>query len=416
MARESSAVRILWLSNPPWVGSGYGEQSGLFIPRLQAMGHTVAAVANFGLQGVQQEWNGLTVYPADNEWGNRTTKTYADHFEADLVIALCDAWVLKPADWPEGLKMSVWAPIDHKPVPPNVFAVLNHENVRPIAMSQFGLDEMTKLGLDACYVPHGIDVDVFKPQPEIRDGVRDELGIPQDVFLVGMVAANKGNPSVPRKSFPQAFQAFSRFAKTHDDAWMYVHSDATPRGGGGISLDKLAVATECPTGRVRFPPEEAWSLGMPKTVVSALYAAFDVLLNPSMGEGFGIPVLEAQACGVPVIASNHSAMVELTQAGWLVDGDPWWDALQDSFSFAPSIASIETALEAAYQERENIDLRAAGVAFAQTYDADLVAENHWKSTLETVAAPRQVAPLASSNGLNRAQRRKLAKQRPKVTA
>ena len=70
-------------------------------------------------------------------------------------------------------------------------------------MSQFGVEQMTKLGLDPCYVPHGIDLDVFKPQPNIRDGVRDELGIPQDVFLVGMVAANKGNPSVPRKSFPQ---------------------------------------------------------------------------------------------------------------------------------------------------------------------------------------------------------------------
>ncbi len=409
-------MRILWLSNPPWVGSGYGEQSGLFIPRLQAMGHEVAAVANFGLQGVQQEWNGLTVYPADNEWGNRTTKTYADHFKADLVIALCDAWVLKPGEWPDGLKMSIWAPIDHQPVPPNVFATVNHENVRPIAMSRYGLEEMGKLGLDAAYVPHGINLEVFKPQPEIRDAVRDELGIPQDVFLVGMVAANKGNPSVPRKSFPQAFQAFSRFAKNHDDAWMYVHTDATPKGGGGISLDKLAVATECPSGRVRFPPDEAWHLGMPQTVVSALYAAFDVLLNPSMGEGFGIPILEAQACGVPVIASNHSAMVELTQAGWLVDGDPWWDALQDSFSFVPSIASIETALEAAYDACADIDLRAAGVAFAENYAADLVAEKYWAPALEKVTAPREVAPLAGSNGLNRAQRRKLAKKKLSVVA
>ncbi len=346
MAGEGSAVRILWLSNAPWAPSGYGEQSGLFIPRLQAMGHEVACIANYGLHGVQQEWNGLTVYPADGMWGNVTTKTYVDHFKADLVIALCDAWVLHPAEW-DDVKMSVWAPVDHNPVPPNVFAVLNHERIRPISMSHFGDTEMRKLGLDPCYVPHGIDTNVFKPQPEIREAVRDELGIPQDVFLVGMVAANKGNPSVPRKAFPQAFQAFSQFAKNHDDAWMYVHTNAQPQGGGGISLDKLAVATECPAGRVRFPPDEAWHLGMPASVVAALYSAFDVLLSPSMGEGFGIPILEAQACGVPVITSNHSAMVELTQAGWVVDGDPWWDALQDSFSFVPSIASVQTALEAA---------------------------------------------------------------------
>ncbi len=405
-------MRILWLSNPPWVGSGYGEQSALFIPRLQAMGHEVGVVANFGLQGVTQEWNGITVYPADNQWGNKTTPTYVKHFGADLVVALCDAWVLKPGEWADGLKMSIWAPIDHKPVPPMVFATLNHESIRPISMSHFGDDEMRKLGLDPCYVPHGIDTSVFKPQPEAKDAVRDELGIPRDVFLVGMVAANKGNPSVPRKSFPQAFHAFSQFAKDHDDAWMYVHTDATPSGGGGISLDKLAVATNCPAGRVRFPPEEAWHLGMPQTVVAALYSAFDVLLNPSMGEGFGIPVLEAQACGVPVIASNHSAMVELTQAGWLVDGDPWWDSLQESFAFVPSIASIQTALVAAYESRSDLDLRAAGVAFAQAYDADTVAETYWKPALEKLAAPLEVAPLPSSNGLNRAQRRSLAKKRP----
>ncbi len=407
-------VRILWLSNAPWAPSGYGEQTGMFVRRLQQMGHEVGCIANYGLHGVQQEWNGLAVYPADSQWGNRTTKTYADHFQADLVIALCDAWVLKPSEWPEGLTMSVWAPVDHEPLPPAVFATLNHENVRPISMSHFGDDQMRKLGLDPCYVPHGIDTNLFKPQPEIRESVRAELGIPQDVFLVGMVAANKGNPSVPRKSFPQAFHAFSRFAKDHDDAWLYVHTNAQPQGGGGIGLDKLAVATECPAGRVRFPPDEAWDLGMPSTVVAALYSAFDVLLSPSMGEGFGIPILEAQACGVPVITSNHSAMVELTQAGWLVDGDPWWDALQDSFAFVPSIASIHTALEAAYEARTDVDLRAAGVAFAEGYDADTVAEKYWKPALEKLVANREVPPLGNRNGLNRAARRKLAKQKVPV--
>ncbi len=135
-----------------------------------------------------------------------------------------------------------------------------------------------------------------------------------------------------------------------------------------------------------------------------------------MGEGFGIPILEAQACGVPVITSNHSAMVELTQAGWVVDGDPWWDALQDSFSFVPSIASIETALEAAYAARSDIDLRAAGVAFAQGYDADTVAEEYWVPTLEKLAAPREVAPLPNVNGLNRAARRQMAKKKLSVVA
>ncbi len=407
-------MRILWLSNPPWVGSGYGEQSALFIPRLQAMGHDVGVIANFGLQGVVQESNGTTVYPADNQWGNVTTKSFVDHFQADMVIALCDAWVLKPAEWDQDLRMSVWAPIDHNPVPPGVFTALSHQNVKPISMSRFGDAEMRKLGLDPCYVPHGVDTDLFKPQPDLRDSVRERCGIPTDAFLVGMVAANKGNPSVPRKAFPQAFQAFAQFAKEHQDAWLFVHTNPEPTGGGGIDLHKLAVATGCPAGRVKFTPPEAWHLPLPKQLVATLYPAFDVLLNPSMGEGFGIPILEAQASGCPVITSNHSAMPELTQAGWIVDGDPWWDALQQAFAFVPSISSIQTALLAAYEAREDLDLRAAGVAFAETYNADTVAQEFWAPALEKLAEPSEVAPLPGVNGLNRAHRRMLAKQKVPV--
>lgn len=43
----------------------------------------------------------------------------------------------------------------------------------------------------------------------------------------------------------------------------------------------------------------------------ALYAAADCLLHPSYCEGFGLPLLEAMACGCPVVASDHSAMPEV---------------------------------------------------------------------------------------------------------
>ena len=115
---------------------------------------------------------------------------------------------------------------------------------------------MSQRGLQPCYVPHGIDTTVFKPQPENKAAIRAELGIPEDAFLVGMVAANQGNPSFARKGFPQAFQAFARFAKEHKDAWMYLHTQAKPtRGDNGINLEVLSVATGCPADRLRFPPD-----------------------------------------------------------------------------------------------------------------------------------------------------------------
>ena len=280
----------------------------------------MAFASNFGLMGAMQELDGMTLYPGDGGWGNKVIQSHADHFNADFVITLCDAWVMQPDAWPN-LHMAIWAPIDHYPIPPKVLSTLQHPQVTPIAMSRDGEQWMKRFKLDPLYVPHGIDTTLFRPQPGQREKTRERLDIPADAFLIGMVAANKGSAQLPRKSFPQAFEAFARFAKLHPDAWMYVHTDAEGTPHNGIRLDTLAKAVGCPEDRLRFPHPEAWHLGMPREVVASLYPAFDVLLNPSMGEGFGIPVLEAQACGVPVISSNHSAMPELTQAGWLVTGD-----------------------------------------------------------------------------------------------
>jgi glycosyltransferase involved in cell wall biosynthesis len=382
-----SVSRILWLSNAPWAASGYGEQTALFVPRLRDLGHEIAVVCNYGLQGRETTWNHTTCYPSDGQWGNVNLPMFAEEFQADQVIILCDAFVLKPSVWPDGLTAAVWAPVDHYPIPPPVLGVLQDEKLQPVAMSRFAEQLMTEAGLDPVYVPHGVDTTRFRPQPEIRDAVRDELGIPRDVFLIGMVAANKGNASVPRKGFPQAFLAFSRFARKHKDAWLYCHTEAQPfmGGGGGLNLDVLAEACSVPERRLRFPHAKAWQLGIPTQAVAFMYQAFDVLLMPSMGEGFGIPLVEAQACGVPVIASDHSAMTELCQAGWLVHGDPWWDELQQSFFIVPSIDGLVAALEAAYAARGDQRLRDAAAAQGRAYDADTVTETYWKPALEQLA-------------------------------
>lgn len=399
--------RILWIGNAPFVGSGYGEQCATFAPRLQALGHDVAVLCNFGVQEVTIPWNGIPIYPTDNHHGNKSVATWADKHQADIIFALCDAFVMQPEEWPDDLQMAIWAPIDHYPIVPAVLATLNHPKVRPVAMSRFGEKMMTGAGLDPLYCPHGIDTEIFQPKPELRDKVRDMIGVPRDAFLAGMVSANKSRaPS--RKSFSEAFLAFSGFAKTHPDAWLYVHSQRHGLGAGlGEDLELLATASGIDEERLRMPEERAWQLGINSKTVATLYQAFDVLLIPSMGEGFGIPIIEAQACGVPVIASNHSAMTELTQAGWLVEGQPFWDSGASAYFIMPFIDSITAALEAAYESRHDQDLRRAAVEFAQQYDADLVAVEFMEPVMQALAP--------ESRQVRRAKERKRAK-RLKVAA
>lgn len=70
---------------------------------------------------------------------------------------------------------------------------------------------------------------------------------------------------------------------------------------------------------------------VPQTDLPFLYNAADLFVYPSLYEGFGLPVLEAMACGVPVITSNTSSMPEIAgDAGLLVDPhntDEWADAM-----------------------------------------------------------------------------------------
>ena len=59
---------------------------------------------------------------------------------------------------------------------------------------------------------------------------------------------------------------------------------------------------------------------VPEEELPLVYNAADLFVYPSLYEGFGLPILEAMACGVPVITSNLSSMPEVAgDAGILVD-------------------------------------------------------------------------------------------------
>ncbi len=81
-------------------------------------------------------------------------------------------------------------------------------------------------GLDCYYVPHGVDTNVYKPVD--MQEARERAGLPKDAFIVGMVAANKGNPS--RKAFHQQIAAFAKFHRRHTDAVLYIHSCTAQNG------------------------------------------------------------------------------------------------------------------------------------------------------------------------------------------
>jgi len=349
------------------------------------------------------EWNGIRVMPCGiDAYGNdMVIGNAAHHFGGDpkagIVITLIDAWVLRPDVFSQ-LNCAFYTPIDHEPAPPQVIEHIRQAGAVPIAMSEHGRKAMQKEGLDPLYAPHGFDP-AFHPvdRDEARAYLSRHVGeIPQDAFVVGMCAANKGKNPV-RKSFPEVIAAFARIQEDIPNALLYFHSEATG-AIDGVNLPQLCAINGVPPERVRFVDQfHLWSGSYDTEHLSHVYSAMDVLANPSYGEGFGIPLVEAQACGTPVIATNTTAMTELAGVGWLVEGQKQF-TYQGAYMTVPSVDRIEWALrEAAKGGRDAT--RGACVEFADSYRFDHVAEHHWRPVIAELErrffAPPSVEVLAA---------------------
>lgn len=381
-------MKICWASNAPQAPTGYGQQTAQMLPRLRDAGHQVAVAANFGVQGGPLEWDGFRIYPCGRDYSNDTIPLHAMHwFDRDpgWLIFLYDAWTLRNPLYAE-MNTAVWVPIDHRPAPPLVVQHFKDYGSVPIAMSRFGEEQLRASGLEPLYAPHGIDTNVFVAHDKAE--AKKALGVPEDRFLVGMMSTNNSaQPS--RKAYPEAFAAFSLFAHDKPDALLYVHAEKAG-AQGGMELDICAQGRGIRPDQLAFVDQYRYRAGaISQAELAWIYSAFDVLLFPSMGEGFGIPAIEAQACGTPIIVSDYSAQTELVApgAGYLVAAQPYWDSPQASDFCIPSIEDIYDSLSHAYQNRDR--LAAWGPQcreFALQYDADRVFGEYWIPILDRLEA------------------------------
>jgi glycosyltransferase involved in cell wall biosynthesis len=137
-----------------------------------------------------------------------------------------------------------------------------------------------------------------------------------------------------------------------------------------------------PGDRVAIADSYSYRMGIPKEALAAIYTSMDVLLQPSRGEGFGIPAIEAQATGTPVCVSNATAQPELVGDGWLCEVQPQWDSPQACWFFTPLVPSIVDNLEAAYARGRGRSQKA--IDFAANYDADVVFDKYWQPALDVL--------------------------------
>lgn len=364
-------MRIMIHSNAPWVPTGYGRQTAILAHDLTSRGHEVAISAFYGLSGDGFTWNDVRIFPAGmDSYGTDVLIPHASQFLADVVITLMDFWKLQPIasqlqDAP--FVTAAWLPVDCSPLSHMDEATLRASNAVPVAMSQFGHEQLQRAGFDALYLPHRV-TDMW---PHDRAQARESLGLDGDTFAVGICSANR---DAIRKAFPEQFEAFSLFHAKHPDSMLYVHAQAQSRGGLDLVAlaDSMGILPAC-----RFSDTYAQTSGLfDRATLREWFSGIDVLSCTSMAEAFGVPILEAQYCGTPVIVSDVSAMPENAAPCMpKVKTERFWNPVHRSWWGRPKTQEIAKA----YATVAAKDLHAQAKAFADGYDdpahLDVLLEN-----------------------------------------
>jgi len=169
--------------------------------------------------------------------------------------------------------------------------------------------------------------------PMQKSIVRKEFGLEEDINIVGTVMRNQR-----RKLFPVLFESFGEYLKRTKDTktYLYCHTSYPDNGwnlaelihSNNISSRVLFtyVCNECKSVEIsHFNDARKQCLnckkfsscpssvnnGLNDEILAKVYNLFDIYVQCANCEGFGLPQVEAAACGVPIACTNYSAMVDV---------------------------------------------------------------------------------------------------------
>lgn len=153
-----------------------------------------------------------------------------------------------------------------------------------------------RLGRKTCVIQHGIPIEKFYPSKDVKNALRERFNIHEGDFLIGCVAH-----LLPVKDHPTLIDAVSQLEHVQLFLAGYFGDDSY------ITCLKNQIDALGISGRVHF-------LGEIDDVPGFL-RQMNVKVLPSKNEAFGVALIEAMACGLPVIASNISGPRDIIEDG-----------------------------------------------------------------------------------------------------
>lgn len=404
-------LKIQYHSAPPMADTGYGVHTKNLVSRLKddfaPFIHSVG-----GWEGMGIDWQGVQVFPSGaGKHGEESIPYWFKENDADVVFSHHDHWSM--ADTlsgiaQNGIPLILYTILDHDlpgKKPPESVVRANENAYRTIVMSEWAEDRISRSRVpdeQVTQIPHGVNTQKYAPVTDRLppEELKSDMGIPEDAFLFGMVAANYG----PRKNIPQHMEAFKRFKDRYDadDAYFYIHTH--PTMSGGFNLHEVRDALGLSSDEVMFPDSHKIYHGIDDLTIVQLLNTYDVHLNVTQSESWGMTVTEAMSCGTPVIGANNSAMTEQfgvpfdtfvrqderyreAPNGLLVHrGTELWTQNATARRWTASVDDIVEAMAFYYQDQGKIDEHGENARewVVENYDWDMLYEEEWEPFFQGV--------------------------------
>ncbi|HOU11920.1 MAG TPA: glycosyltransferase family 1 protein [Anaerolineae bacterium] len=142
-------------------------------------------------------------------------------------------------------------------------------------------------------VHHGVDA-FFYPSSIDAERVKQKYGLEEFILTVNALQVNKNHERL-----------LSAYAQLRQERHINIPLVLVGRGGIGAERIQEAIKHFEPNSAVRYLDY------VPRKDLRGLYSAATLVANPSLCEGFGLPILEAMACGAPVALSSTTSLPEV---------------------------------------------------------------------------------------------------------
>lgn len=356
-------LRVLMCSEASFLSSGFGIYAKEILSRLYNTNkYEIAEFASYGYVNDARDTSIRWRYYAnavksddpryneymsrgDNQFGRwRFEKVLLD-FKPDIVIDVRDYWMSAYQSLSPLRKFFHWAlmpTVDSEPQQEEwISTFLSADAI--FTYSDWGAEVLKKQSNNKInYIDTtspGVNLSVFKPQISAQKQlIRESIGIPKDAFVIGSVMRNQ-----KRKLIPELMNVLSLLLNSHescdslkDNAYLYLHT-SYPDAGWDIPqilkeynvINRVLFSYTCKkcsflkaqffVGPVATCPkclEKSMTLssvtnGVSEENLAKIYNTFDLYVQYSICEGFGMPQIEAGSCGVPIATVNYSAMCDV---------------------------------------------------------------------------------------------------------